>query len=466
MHMPEDQRAKMLETPVHKLILSLAVPTTISVLVTTIYNMADAYFVGKLGTSASGAVGVVFSLMAILQALGFMLGHGAGSNISRMLGQQQTKHASKYASTSFFFALAFGGIIEVLGIVFLSPFMRFLGSSQTILPYAMNYGFFILLAAPFMVSSCVLNNILRYEGKASLAMVGLATGGILNILLDPILMFGLDLGMTGAGLATALSQLISFCLLLVMFLAGKTQSKLSIKKVTFRARDVLNIFRNGFPSLARQGLSSVSSMLLNIAARGYGDAAVAAMSICSKLCQFIASVMLGIGQGFQPVAGYNYGAGKHTRLRSAYRFTFLFGEAAMGTLAIVCYFLAPQLVALFRDDPLVVQIGVLAFRFQCVSLLFQPLTVVSNMLFQSIGKAGQATILACSRQGIFLIPLILILPNIIGILGVQISQAIAEVLSCGAAIPFVVAFFRKLPEDVPDPVSDSTAAPERSTDPS
>ncbi len=447
MQSADAQRKKMLETPVEKLVISLAIPTIISMLVTTIYNMADTYFVGQLGTSASGAVGVVFSLMAILQALGFMLGHGAGSNISRMLAKQESKLASRYASTSFFYALGFGVLITILGISFLQPFMNFLGSSQTILPYAMDYGFYILLAAPFMIASCVLNNILRYEGRAKLAMVGLASGGILNIFLDPIFIYVLKLGIGGASLATAISQFISFCLLLAMFLTGQTQSKLSIRKVTFQPRHVLSIFRNGFPSLARQGLGSASTLLLNVAARGYGDAAVAAMSICSKLCQFIASIMLGIGQGFQPVAGYNYGAGRYSRLRGAYRFTFFFGEIAMGVLAIICFLFAPQLVQLFRDDPQVIAIGVLAFRCQCASLLFQPMTVVTNMLFQSIGKAGQATILACSRQGIFLIPLLLILPYFLDILGIQIAQAIAEVLSCALSVPFAVIFFRKLPED-------------------
>lgn len=447
MNSPDSQRTKMLESPVEPLIVSLAIPTIISMLVTTIYNMGDAYFVGKLGTSASGAVGVLFSLMAIFQAIGFMLGHGAGSNIARMLAREETQLASRYASTSFFLSLLFGGVIACLGLLFLTPLMLFLGSSQTILPYARDYGRYILLAAPLMASSCVLNNILRYEGKARLAMIGLASGGLLNLGLDPVFMFVFHMGISGAGLATAVSQLISFSILLAMFLTNQTQSKLSLREVTFRPREVGLICRNGLPSLMRQGFGSVSTLLLNVAARGYGDAVVAAMSICSKLCQFIASVILGIGQGFQPVSSYNYGAGRYDRLRRAYRFTFLFGECAMGILAVVCFCFAPQLVRLFRDDPKVIAVGVVAFRWQCAALLFQPMTVVSNMLFQSIGMAGRATVLACSRQGFFLIPLLLILPTLLGIPGIQVSQAVADVLSCFLAVPFVIQFFHRLPHE-------------------
>lgn len=278
------QYDKMTKTPVPNLIIRLGIPTVVSMLITSIYNTADTYFVSRLGTSASGAVGVVFSLMAVLQAFGFMFGHGAGSIISRKLGKKDTESASRFASTSFFLSIAAGAVIGVCGIVFLTPFMRLLGSTETILPYARQYGFYILLAGPFMTGSCVLNNILRYEGRAAYAMVGLTTGGILNMAGDPVLMFGLNMGVAGAGLSTAISQMISFLILLAMFLTGKTDSKLSVRLITKDIHDVARIVATGFPSLIRQGMGSISTLLLNHQAAVYGDAAVAAMSIVNRIC--------------------------------------------------------------------------------------------------------------------------------------------------------------------------------------
>ena len=302
------QYKKMTETPIPKLILGLAAPTILSMLITSIYNLADTFFVGQISTSASGAVGIVSSLMAIIQALGFTLGHGSGTIISRSLGSRNTDAATRFASTSFFTALAAGVVLAVVGLATLPSFMMLLGSTETILPHACAYARPILIAAPLMISSLVMNNILRYEGKANFAMIGLVTGGVLNIVLDPIFMFGLGLGTAGAGIATALSQSISFCILLSMFLRGKTVSQFRIAAVTREAREFGMILVGGAPSFGRQGLQSIGGMLLNIAARSYGDAAVAGMSIISRIFMFIISVAIGVGQGLQPVAAFNYGA--------------------------------------------------------------------------------------------------------------------------------------------------------------
>lgn len=315
------QFMKMTETPVPTLVLTLAGPTILSMLITSIYNLADTFFVGQISTSASGAVGVVSSLMAIIQALGFMLGHGAGTIISRSLGSQNDAAATRFASTSFFTALALGGLLGLGGLTFLSPFMMLLGSTETILPHACAYAVPILLAAPLMMSSLVMNNILRYEGKANLAMIGLVTGGILNILLDPVLIFGFGMGTAGAGVATALSQGVSFCILLFMFLRGKTVSRFRLGAITRSGSEFGQILLGGLPSFGRQGLNSIGGMLLNIAARSYGDAAVAGMSIVSRIFSFMLSVALGVGQGFQPVASFNYGARKYHRVRHACLFT-------------------------------------------------------------------------------------------------------------------------------------------------
>ena len=438
------QFRKMTETPIPKLILSLAAPTILSMLITSIYNLADTFFVGQISTSASGAVGVVSSLMAIIQALGFMLGHGAGSIISRSLGSQNTKAATRFASTSFFTALTFGLILAAVGLTTLPHFMMLLGSTETILPHACAYARPILIAAPLMMSSLVMNNILRYEGKASFAMIGLVTGGVLNMVLDPVFIFGFGLGTAGAGIATALSQSISFCILLSMFLRGKTVSQFQLSAVTRSPAEFGTILMTGLPSFGRQGLNSIGGMLLNIAARSYGDAAVAGMSIVSRIFMFIISVAIGTGQGFQPVAGFNYGARKYRRVEKACVFTMCASFCFLSVIIAACWFNAEALIKLFRDDPEVTAIALPAFRYQCFACFLQPVIVAGNMLFQSIGKAGRATFLACCRQGVFFIPLILTLPRMFGLLGIEICQPIADVLTFVVTVPFLFPFLHQL----------------------
>ena len=438
------QFRKMTETPIPKLILSLAAPTILSMLITSIYNLADTFFVGQISTSASGAVGVVSSLMAIIQALGFMLGHGAGSIISRSLGSQNTKAATRFASTSFFTALTFGLILAAVGLTTLPHFMMLLGSTETILPHACAYARPILIAAPLMMSSLVMNNILRYEGKASFAMIGLVTGGVLNMVLDPVFIFGFGLGTAGAGIATALSQSISFCILLSMFLRGKTVSQFQLNAVTRSPAEFGTILMTGLPSFGRQGLNSIGGMLLNIAARSYGDAAVAGMSIVSRIFMFIISVAIGTGQGFQPVAGFNYGARKYRRVEKACVFTMCASFCFLSVIIAACWFNAEALIKLFRDDPEVTAIALPAFRYQCFACFLQPVIVAGNMLFQSIGKSGRATFLACCRQGVFFIPLILTLPRMFGLLGIEICQPIADVLTFVVTVPFLFPFLHQL----------------------
>ena len=434
------QFRRMTETPIPQLILSLAAPTILSMLITSIYNLADTFFVGQISTSASGAVGVVSSLMAIIQALGFMLGHGAGTIISRSLGNRDTTAATRFASTSFFTALVFGVVLAVAGLGTLPHFMMLLGSTETILPHACAYARPILIAAPLMISSLVMNNILRYEGKASFAMIGLVTGGVLNIALDPLFMFVFGLGTAGAGIATALSQSISFC----MFLRGKTVSQFRLSTVTREARDFGRILLGGAPSFGRQGLNSIGGMLLNLAARSYGDAAVAGMSIVSRIFMFIISVAIGVGQGLQPVASFNYGARKYRRVRQAAIFTIEAAFCMLVVLVGLCWVNGDALVRLFRDDPAVTAVALPAFHYQCLAMLLQPIIVVANMTFQSVGASGRATFLACCRQGVFFIPLILILPRTHGLFGVEICQPIADVLTFLVSLPFLIEFLQQL----------------------
>ena len=452
----------MTQTPIPKLVISLGIPTTISMLITSIYNMADSYFVSNIasdgsGVSAGGAISIVFVLMSIIQAFGFMFGHGAGSNISRLLGAKKNSEATEYASTGFFISLFVGFLISTLGFIFMTPFLRLCGSTETILPYARDYAKYILIAAPAMTGSCVLNNVLRYEGKAALAMIGLTSGGLLNIALDPIFIFGCDMGIGGAGLATALSQYISFGILLSVFLLGKTQSRVSIFSFRFSGKIIGNIIATGLPSLARQGLNSVSTMLLNnqvkavatqiATSKEFADAAIAAMGYVARTSQFVFCVGLGIGQGFQPASAYNYGAKKYSRVKRAALFTLGFGAAFIGVISAVCFVFAPQIISLFGNKPEVIEIGGKALRIYCASLLFVPISVVTNMLFQSIGKNVPALILSVLQNGLVFIPLILMLPQSLGLLGVQLSQPLAYVISAVVCLPCLLVFLRTLPKD-------------------
>lgn len=445
-----NQYDRMTKSPIGKLVITLGIPTTISMLVTNIYNMVDTMFVGKLGTSASAAVGIIFGFMSILQAFGFMFGQGAGSIISRKLGSKDENTASIVASTSFFSSMSIGALIGIVGLIFNTWLVYLMGSTDTILPYAETYSIFILIAAPFMTSTFTLNNILRFEGKASLAMVGLLSGAILNIVGDPIFMFGFNMGIAGAGLSTALSQMVSFCILLFMFLSGKTQSKLSIRKFTKEFKLMFDILGTGFPSLIRQGLQAVSTMILNQQAKIYGDSAVAAMSIVSRISFFIFAVGLGLGQGFQPVCGFNYGAGKYTRVKKAFRFTLIMSEIMLGTFAVAGLVFSNQAIGVFRDDADVIAFGTPALRYQCMALFLNPLIVLSNMTLQSTGQKVSATFLAMTRSGLYLIPLLYILSSSLGALGIQIAQPVADVLSFVTALPIIVSFLLHLPHDRED----------------
>ncbi len=438
------QFIKMTETPVKRLIASLALPTVISMLITTVYNITDTYFVSKISIPASGATGIVFSLMAILQAFGFMFGHGSGSCISRHLGAMEFEKAKRYASTGVFLAAASGIMIMLFGILFINPLMKILGSTDTILPFAKTYGLYILIAGPAMTTGCVMNNILRYEGLASLAMLGLTAGGILNIILDPILIFSLNLGIAGAGIATAVSQYISMLLLLMMFICGKTQSKISLKYITLNLRFMAEIAATGLPSLARQGLNSISNMVLNHQAAVYGDACIAAMSIVSKCSNFLFSICVGIGQGFQPVSAFNYGAKKYSRVKSGMNFTWLFSTAVIAVLSAACFALSLEIIRLFREDAQVIETGSKALRAVCAALLFLPTVMVANMTFQSIGKSGRALFLASAQNGLLFIPLIFVLPLTFGISGILLAQPLSYILSAAISVPFLLGFSKEL----------------------
>lgn len=444
----QKQHSLMTETPMIQLILRLSAPTIISMLVSSIYNMADTFFVSQLGTSASAAVGVVFPLTAIIQAVGYMIGGGCGSRISIFLGEGNTEEADRTASSGIFASIIGGIILAVLCKIFMAPILRFMGATETILPYAESYANYILMGFPIMCASFVMNHLLRCQGKTALSMIGITTGGVLNMFLDPIFIFTFGLGIAGAAIATILSQAVSFVILLLFLLSKHSVLNIGFNKISWKFYIYSMIIRIGAPSFFRQSLASISSSLLNNRVADYGDSAVAAFSIVGRVSFIIMAVMLGVGQGFQPVAGYNYGARIFKRVRSAYKVTLLIGCSMMIAAACICFIFAPGIMAIFRpDDPEVIRIGTFVLRLQSVVLPLMSVTVSTNMLYQSLAKNREATFLSLTRQGLYFIPLIFILPSLLGFLGIQITQSISDILSMLTAIPFAVRFFRVLKQE-------------------
>ena len=426
---------KMTEPPVQRLICQLALPCIISMLVTSFYNMADTFFVGMLDNpSATAAVGVVFSLMAIIQAVGFFFGHGSGNYISRELGRKNYQEASNMAATGFFSAILAGGLICALGQIFLEPLSYALGSTDTILPYTRDYMRIILLGAPWMAGSLVLNNQLRYQGSANYAMIGIVSGAVLNIVLDPILIFRLDLGVSGVGWATIISQFVSFCILYIGCSKG-SNIHIHIKHFKCQWFYFNMIIRGGLPSLARQCLASFATICLNKAAGSYNDAAVAAMSIVQRIMMFGASTMIGFGQGFQPVCGFNFGAGLYQRVRQGFWFCVKLSLGFLTAVSVLMFIFAPEMISWFQNDAEVIEYGALALRFQCISFPAHSWIVMSNMMEQSIGKTASATFLSAARQGIFFIPAIFLLNYFLELTGIQMAQAVSDLLTLACAIP-------------------------------
>ena len=439
---PETQEEKyktMTEKPVSSLICRLAVPTIISMLVTSFYNMADTFFVARIGTSATAAVGVSFALMAIIQAFGFFCGHGSGNYISRKMGQHRFDEAQQMAATGFFTALALGTVIFLLGEILIDPLCRILGATETILPYARQYLRLILIGAPYMTASLVLNNQLRFQGSAFYAMIGIASGAVLNIALDPLFIFVFDMGVSGAALATIISQFVGF----VLLLKGTTQGgnlRIRLRNVTFSKYYYSQIINGGMPSLCRQGLGSVATICLNLMAGPYGDAAIAAMSVVGRVMNLAASVVTGFGQGFQPVCGFNYGAFLYDRVKEGFWFCVKVATVILIMLSAAGYLLAPQVIQLFsKNDPQVIAIGTQALRWQCLTFPLCGWITICNMMLQTIGKSFRASLL-----GLFFIPAVLLLPALIGIQGVEIAQPIADVCSFVLAIPLQLSVLHEM----------------------
>lgn len=443
----EKQYKKMTEGSTSKLVFTLGLPAMISMLVTAIYNIADTLFVSKIDADglASAAVTIVFPLMAIIQAIGFTFGMGSGSLISSKLGERKEEEAQRIGSSAFYIAIILGLGITILSLIFINPLLRLLGASSNVLPYAKDYAIYVIIGFPIMAGSFVMNNILRSEGKAKFSMIGLTVGGILNIFLDPLFINTFNMGIKGAAVATIISQGISFLILLSMFVFKKSIIKLAIDKVSKAFDMYLSIVKVGFPSLCRQGLASIATILLNNMASKYGsDQAQAAMGIVSKVVMIIFSMGLGIGQGYQPVCGYNYFAKKYERVREAMKFTFIFALGVMTFVSVICFIFSDSIIRWFNENETIVDIGSKALKYQCISMPFLSVNVIINMTLQSTRKNFMATILSCCRQGLFFIPIILLLPLIIEIDGVVLTQPISDVCTCLFSIPFYFIFFKIL----------------------
>ena len=444
----EEQRQqkfdRMTKTPIPRLIGELAVPTIISMLVTSFYNMADTFFVGKINTSATAAVGIVFPLMAMIQAFGFFCGHGSGNYISRQLGAHNFEDASKMSATGFVTAFVLGLGILVVGFLFTDPLLHIMGSTETILPYARSYMRIILIGAPYMTASLVLNNQLRFQGSAFYSMIGITTGAVLNIVLDPLFIFVLDMGVAGAALATIISQFVSFCLLIAGTFRGGNL-RLNLRDFSPSLKYYQNIVKGGAPSLFRQGLGSFATVCLNLMAGPYGDAAIAAMSIVTRISQFAASVVIGFGQGFQPVCGFNYGAKLFKRVQEGFWFCVKFCTSVLLVAAVCGWIFSPNLIGIFlKTDPLVIEYGSQALRLQALTFPLVGWITIANMMLQTIGKTVKASLLAMSRQYLFFVPVILTLPGFLGILGVQLSQPIADFCSFLLAVPLSISVLREM----------------------
>ncbi len=441
------QFIKMTQTPIPRLVIGLGIPTMLSMMVTSLYNLADTYFVSLIGEdSVTAAVSNLLALMSIIQAIGFTYGMGSGALVSKLLGKRDRESADKTASSAFAIAAISGLTIMIFGFMFLQPLMWLFGSREAeTLKYSIDYATFILIAAPFMCMSFVLNNVLRAEGKAVLSMVGLVAGALVNVGLDPLLIFVFDMEVTGAALATCISQCVSFLILLFMFLSQRTIVRIRLRAISREFSVYWNIVKTGFPSFCRQILASLCSVFLNDAAFTYGgSAAQAALGVVQKVFMLAFSISLGIGQGYQPVLGYNYSAKRFDRVKGAYLFTLGFATVLMLVFSSVCAIFAPLVMRIFSLSSEATEVGVLTLRLQCLMMPLVPTNFMVGLTLQVVGNKGLAALLSTSRQGMFYIPAVLILPRLFQLVGVQMCQAVSDFFAFFFALPFTFLFFKDL----------------------
>lgn len=433
-HHHRDTYNFLTSAPVPTVIRTMAVPTIVSMLVTSLYNMTDTFFVSQLNTQCTAAVGIAFALMAVIQATGFFFGHGSGNYISRELGAKRHDAARTMAGTGLAYSLLGGLVIALLGRLWLTEIAVSLGSTLTVLPYTEDYLSVLLFGAPFMTASLTLNNQIRFQGNASYAMIGIIAGTGLNVLLDPLLIFTFGLGIKGAAWATVISQAIG-CFLL-WYLAGRGSGiRADLRLFSVSPKLMKEIVFGGTPSLSRQGLAALSTVALNVTAAGFGDAAIAAMSIVGRFCFFIFAIIIGLGQGFQPLCGFCYGAGLYDRVRKGFLYCIRIGTIFLAFWAVVGMIFAENIIRLFRSDPSVILVGASALRWQMLTFVLLPTIGLTNMLLQTIRQPLRANLAAAARSGLFFIPLIWTMPRLFGLTGLTACQAVSDVLSFALCAP-------------------------------
>lgn len=443
----EEKFRQMTESPVRRLILTLAAPSILSNLVTSIYNLSDTFFVGSLGVEASGAIGISFVAMTAIQAVGFYFGQGIGNAASRGLGKQETEHACRLATNGLAYTLMMGALIAIVGNVFIDPLCRLAGSTETILPYARTFIGLTLLGAPFMCGALMLNTLMRFEGEAFYAMVAIMTGAILNIGLEPLFIYVLGMGIAGSALSTIICQAISFVILVIQLQRTGITTLSPAWLQPPSAAMLREINNGGVPSFVRQVMLGIATTLLNDAARPFGDPAIAGLAIVQRICAFGNYIQIGIGQGYQPVVGYNYGARKFSRIRRGYFFSV--GAAVVSVLMVgilTCTF-APQLVSAFTPDAEAIQIATLSLRVESFTMAITGVAMITNFLLQTTGRMWRATILGACRLGLVLGPVVLVLPHLWGLLGVQLAQPVTDVITGLIALPLAWQVLRELRQE-------------------
>lgn len=440
----KDKLVLMTTAPVGRLVPEFAVPSIISMLISSIYNLVDTYFVGSIDTQSTAALGIVFSYMALVQAVSFFFGHGSGNFISRSLGSGNTDGAASMAACGFFLSLIIGCLFSAVGFIFTRPLLRFFGATETIMPAAVGYFRYILVGTPFVVGTLVLNNQMRLQGNAALSMIGISVGAVLNVILDPIFIFVLNMGVSGAGLATAISEAVSFFIMLSMT-GMRGGIRIRIKNFSPTLSQCREIIAGGLPSLARQGMGCVAAVCLNHVAGNYGDSAIAAFSIVNRATIFVSSVLIGFGQGFQPVCGFNFGAGKYGRVRDAFKFSAAIMTAYCVFCAAAGFLFAPEIISVFTDgDADVVRYGTIALRCQCITFPLVGFVVLTNMYLQNIRRVEPAVFVALARQGLFLVPLLFLADRFIGFSGVLASQPLSDILAFSISVPLALHALKKM----------------------
>ena len=445
------RRELMLTQSVGKVVCKMAVPTIVAFIISSIYSLADTYFVSGLGTDATAAVSVNASLDQLIMMCGSMLAVGANSYIARLLGQNNDQKASKVLSTAFILAATIGLTLTVLGSIFMTPMMRLLGATDTCLQYSMDYASYVLLAAPFMATSFVMNQCLRSEGSATLSMVGMGFGGILNCFLDPVFIYGLPalgipaMGVAGASIATAISKVVSFIILIFPYVTRRSLLNLSIKNFCPNWDILSNIVSVGSSSMFRSALAVISGILLNNMAGDISDSVLAGIGVTTKVMMFPFSIILGFGSGFQPVAGFNWGAKRYDRVQDSFRFTAWTSIIGAGVMAaILIAFADPVIIAFAGEDPQMRELGKICIILQSIALPIHAWVAMVNMLCAGLGNGGGAFLLATARQGTCMLPILFPLSYFFGVYGLVSVQAVADVLSLALAIPICIYMVRKI----------------------